>query len=50
MKVDKIELKCNKCGSEPELDKEKSNENWKVYKTDKPCFCGGRFVPVISYK
>lgn len=42
--MNKLTLRCNKCGKEPELDKEKSNENWKVFKTDKPCECGGKFI------
>ena len=34
---------CDKCNSEPEIDKEKSNNNWTVYKTNKKCVCGGVF-------
>jgi len=48
---DKIEMKCEKCGKSPEIDEEKSNENWTVYKMD--CECGGkiRFIntPLIPY-
>ena len=34
-------LVCEKCGAVPPIDEEKSNSNWKVYKTecDK---CGGK--------
>lgn len=38
---------CNKCGKSAPIDKEKSNENWTVYKTNEPCECGGKFVPKI---
>lgn len=32
---------CSKCGKEPEINKEMSNENWKVV-DNKPCkYCGG---------
>lgn len=40
---DRIILQCDKCGKEPEIDEEKSNENWKVYKENKKCECGGVF-------
>lgn len=36
-----IEFKCLECGEKPEPDKEKSNENWKVYSTTCPK-CGGK--------
>lgn len=36
---------CNKCGKEAPKDTEKSTAQWNVYKTDKPCECGGKFVP-----
>lgn len=35
--------KCNRCGKEAPIDKEKSNGNWIVYKTKEPCECGGKF-------
>lgn len=38
-----IVLQCNKCGDTPEIDKEKSNKNWTVYKKNKKCKCGGIF-------
>ena len=33
---------CYQCGEEPEIDNEKSNKNWKVYKNSKECKCGGK--------
>ena len=33
---------CKKCGKKAEIDKEKSNENWTVYKTK--CACGGKII------
>jgi hypothetical protein len=41
----KVEIKevCDKCGKEAPVDKTKSNENWTVYETSKPCECGGRY-------
>lgn len=35
---------CNKCGRIAPIDKEKSNSKWVVYKTHKPCECGGQFI------
>lgn len=35
--------KCNKCGKTAPIDKKKSSKDWTVYKTDKPCKCGGKF-------
>lgn len=45
MKRKKITLGvvCNKCGKSAPVDEEKSNENWKAYKTSEPCECGGKF-------
>ena len=46
MKKKKREIKfiCKDCGKEPELNKEKSNNNWKVY-DNKPCEnCGGELT------
>ncbi len=40
----KIEITyvCEKCGKEPEVNKEKSNNNWKAF-DNKPCIhCGGK--------
>ena len=39
-----IKYKCDKCGSEPPIDKEKSNDKWIVYRIKEPCKCGGKFV------
>jgi hypothetical protein len=39
----KIKVICNKCGKEPPIDKEKSNKNWVVHNTSKPCGCGGNW-------
>ena len=41
MKSD-MKLVCEKCGKEAEVDKERSNENWTVYKTK--CECGGKIT------
>ena len=37
-----VSLVCEKCGKAPEVKKEESNHNWKVYDT-KVCGCGGKF-------
>jgi DNA-directed RNA polymerase subunit RPC12/RpoP len=43
-----IKYVCEKCGKEPEPNKEMSNENWKVF-DNKPCaHCGGNIKIVIS--
>lgn len=39
----KIKEICNKCGKEAPVDKAKSNKNWTVYDTSKPCECGGEW-------
>ena len=36
-----IKVVCNKCGKKAPVDKEKSNKNWIVHDTSKPCECGG---------
>lgn len=41
----KLKVICNKCCKNAPIDIEKSTEKWTVYKTDKPCECGGRYVP-----
>jgi len=40
---------CSKCGKEPEINKEMSNENWRVV-DNKPCkYCGGKLkIEVIT--
>lgn len=43
----KIKLVCDKCGKEPNFDKDKSNKNWKVYTTSK-CKCGGEFIMILK--
>jgi len=44
MKKQEIKLICNRCGKEKEIDEEKSNKQWKVYKDfKKRCKCGGVF-------
>lgn len=56
MKMPKFECRCNKCGKNAPINKEKSNENWTVYETKEPCECGGRFVtwadgkPLIKFE
>jgi hypothetical protein len=42
MKI-KIKVVCDKCGKEAPIDKEKSNSNWRVHDTSKPCECGGAY-------
>jgi hypothetical protein len=42
MAIDVV-MSCDKCGKEPPIDKEKSNENWIVYRPVKECECGGTF-------
>ena len=37
-----IKFICKKCGKEIPIDEEKSNDNWKVYKTE--CPCGGKAI------
>jgi len=45
MKNEKIQIvfACNKCGKLQKSDKKESNENWKVYKNNQKCECGGIF-------
>lgn len=40
---------CSKCGKEPDINKEMSNENWRVV-DNKPCkYCGGKLkIEVIT--
>jgi hypothetical protein len=49
MKKPKLEIKskCNKCGKPQPIDKKESNENWKVYKANQKCECGGTFEMVL---
>lgn len=42
-KKQEITMKCDKCGEQPPINEEKSNENWTVFKTSEPCECGGDF-------
>lgn len=42
-----IILACDKCGKQPPVDTEQSNENWCVYKVSEPCECGGRWTHKI---
>ena len=42
-----IVLVCDKCGKQPPVDEEMSNENWVVYKTSNPCECGGHWTHKI---
>ena len=44
MKKRGIEFKCKKCGKPQPKNEEKSNENWKVYDSNKKCDCGGDFI------
>lgn len=44
----KMKIICEKCGKEAPIDTEKSNENWKVYLTSKPCECGGKFKAIFN--
>ena len=41
MKPPIIKMRCNKCGKEPKLDENQSNENWDVI-PNIPCECGGK--------
>jgi len=38
-----IKMVCSKCGKQPPINKDKSNKNWTVYDTSKPCACGGKW-------
>ena len=42
-----IMLVCDKCGKQPPVDEENSNENWVAYKVSEPCECGGHWVHKI---
>ena len=44
----KMQVICEKCGKNAPIDNVKSNKNWIVYKTDKPCECGGRFKTIFT--
>jgi len=47
-KPPEIKFICKKCGKEPEINKEMSNENWSVI-DNKPCkFCGGKLTIKIN--
>ena len=41
---------CERCGKSAPIDEERSNKNWIVYKTDKPCECGGRYILRVLYE
>ena len=41
---------CERCGKSAPIDEERSNKNWIVYKTDKPCECGGKYILRVLYK
>lgn len=45
----RITVKCNKCGKTAPIDKERSTENWTVYKMNEPCECGGKFITVPNF-
>lgn len=52
MKYD-VKMLCEKCKSEQTMNKEKSNENWKIYDCTVKCVCGGKFKPItveVEYK
>jgi hypothetical protein len=38
-----MKVACVECDKEAPINKEKSNENWIVHDTNKPCECGGEF-------
>lgn len=47
-KTPKIKMICSKCGKEPKINKEMSNENWQVV-DNKPCIhCGGKLRMVME--
>lgn len=50
MKIKEMKIACDKCFKEQELDEDKSNENWRVYKNIEECECGGKFKLVIEGK
>ena len=35
---------CDKCGTKPSINDDKSNENWIYYDIDEPCLCGGKWI------
>lgn len=39
---------CEDCGTVAPVIKEMSSQNWKVYRTNEPCKCGGKFVPKFT--
>lgn len=41
---------CAKCGKPAPIDETRSNQNWIVYKTDKPCECGGKYTASVIYE
>lgn len=42
-----IKFVCSKCGKPPEEDKEKSNKNWKVFKSE--CSdCGSKVIATVE--
>ena len=43
-----IEFVCDKCGKPQKPDKEKSTENWTVYKNGEKCKCGGEYKMDIN--
>lgn len=45
----KQEVVCVKCGAVAPIDQEKSNENWTVYDTSKPCPACGNAEFEISF-
>ena len=38
---------CKKCGKEAPLVENKSNKDWLVRDTSKPCECGGKFITLL---
>ncbi|MGE7271368.1 hypothetical protein ACQKK5_07900 [Brevibacillus panacihumi] len=42
-----VKMACEKCGAEPKVNEEKSNDNWKVYDTTCAA-CGGRVRMVFE--
>lgn len=49
-KIQEIKMICSKCGKEPEINKEKSNKNWRVV-DNLPCkYCGGELKIITRYE
>lgn len=45
-----IEIVCSKCGSNPEIIEDQTNQHWITYNTKGLCKCGGNWKVKVKEK